>query len=96
MITHLVVGDDCWDPTPEELKEILYRFHSTPFANGDVRGVEIGKLEGPLLEVEVDLDLNLTKEQIQELVDMFQQATLDPKGGVIVTRNGIKFLTEEE
>lgn len=96
MITHLVVGDDCWAPTAEELQEILRKYQNAPFADGAVRGVHIGKLRGTLLGVEVEPELNLSKEQVQELVTLFQHTALAPNDGVIVTCAGIKFITEAE
>lgn len=94
VVYHLTVGDADFTPTPEQLTEIALEFQKP--LPGFAVPVKVTELHLNLVGNERIMftagapDWDPTEKEIEDLKALFLCSTLDPNGGVVVTRVGVK------
>lgn len=94
VVYHLTVGDADFTPTPEQLAEIVAEFQKP--LPGFAVPVKVTELHLNLVGNERLMftigakDWNPSEKEIEDLKALFLNASLDPAGGVVATRVGVK------
>ena len=90
VITHIICGDPQWEPTQQELDDIMDQYINAKNLFCTRNGIEVVPLyihAGALLHVRVK---NGDKKEIAAFRDLFATALDDPKGAVVVTHRGVE------
>lgn len=94
VVYHLTVGDADFTPTPEQLMEIVMEFQKP--LPGFAVPVQVTELhldlvgEQRLMFTAGSPEWDPTEKEIENLKSLFLNASLDPNGGVVATRLGVK------